>query len=183
MGGQLFPLGLVAEKYLSTRWRFEHAAARRDGPDSGKQWQIPTPGPRRPAPQDGDCQEEERDMTDLPVPMWRFPCPHCGSPVDTAEWEPDDPCAGCRTSVSAEPNARGWKQESARPLILVRVKQLPDGYSRWEGRCPHCHEATVGWFFATDGEAFRCPSCGGTGYTALMPPFRTSPGSPRSGAY
>jgi|GEM_PF-6193753 len=122
-------------------------------------------------------------MTDLPVPMWRFPCPHCGSPVDTGEWEPDDPCAGCRTSVSAEPNARGWKQESARPLILVRVKQLPDGYSRWEGRCPHCHEATVNWFFATDAEAFRCPSCGGTGYTALMPPFRTSPGSTRSGAY
>lgn len=183
MGGQRPPLGLDATRRLSMRRRFEHAAARRGEPAAKGNAQIPTHGPRGSATQDEDSQKGERRMTDLPVPVWRFPCPHCGNPVDTAEWEPDDPCVGCRTSVPAEPKARGWQRDTVRPLILARVRHLPDGYSRWEGRCPHCHEATVGWFFATDGEAFRCPSCGGTGYTALIPFFRTPPGSPRPGVY
>ena len=111
-------------------------------------------------------------MTDLPVPIWRFPCPHCGGKVDTAEWDPGDPCAAGSTPVPAEPNAQCGKNGGARPLILTRVKRLPDGYSRWEGQCPHCREAAVDWFFATEDEPFRCPSCGGAGYTALFPTFR-----------
>lgn len=111
-------------------------------------------------------------MTDLPVAIWRFPCPRCGRPVDTAEWEPDDLCMVCRAPVPGEPNASRIGKRGTRPLILTRVKHLPDGYSRWQGRCPHCREATVDWFFATDGEAFCCPSCGGGGYTALFPANR-----------
>lgn len=88
--------------------------------------------------------------------------------MDTAESEPDDPCVACRAPVSGEPYTPDIGKQTARPLILNRVKFLPDGYRRWQGRCPHCREATVDWFFATDGEAFRCPSCGG-GYTALFP--------------
>lgn len=111
-------------------------------------------------------------MTDLPVAIWRFPCPRCGRPVDTAEWEPDDLCMVCRAPVPREPNASRIGKRGTRPLILTRVKHLPDGYCRWQGRCPHCREATVDWFFATDGEAFCCPSCGGGGYTALFPANR-----------
>lgn len=108
-------------------------------------------------------------MTDLPVPIWRFPCPHCGSQVDTAEWDPDDPCVACSAPISGEPNAHRRQNGGDRALILTRVKRLLGGYSRWEGRCPHCREATVDWFFATVGEPFRCPSCGGSGYTTLFP--------------
>ena len=118
---------------------------------------------------DDDCHEEQRLTIDLPVSIWRFPCPGCAGPVDTAEWEPDDPCVVCCKPVPREPNASGIVKQGAQPLVLTRVKRMPDGYSRWQGRCPHCRGATVDWFFATDGEAFRCPSCGGFGYTVLFP--------------
>ena len=122
-------------------------------------------------------------MTDLPVPRWLFPCPHCGSPVDTSDWGPDDPCSACRALVPAEPDAHRRQSEGGRALVLTRVNHLPGGYCRWQGRCPHCRDATVNWFFAIEGEPFRCPRCGGDGYTALFPTFRTSLSSSPSGAY
>ncbi|MCY3690725.1 MAG: hypothetical protein OXI54_02550 [Chloroflexota bacterium] len=122
-------------------------------------------------------------MTDLPSPLWRFPCPHCGSTVETGDWRPDNPCAVCCTSAPVEPDAHCRQGGRGRPLVLTRLKHLPGGYCRWEGRCPHCREATVNWFFATDGEPFRCPRCGGDGYTALFPTSRTPLSSSESGAH
>ena len=107
-------------------------------------------------------------MTDLPVPNMAVPV----SALRQAVRNPaDDPCVECGAPATGKPGEGSIRRQSACPLILTRVKPPPDGYCRWESRCPHCREATVDWLFATDGEAFRCPSCGGQGYTAL---FQTS---------